>query len=89
MSSVAGARSVLFCATDEQVYEYARALRETQRPLAPYYSPSCKPGRLANHAADDLECAERVYKKTLELVGLPDDYLDRALGNRTFARQVG
>lgn len=75
----AGARSALFCATDQQVYQFARGLRDMGCPIAPYFSSRCRPSKVAS-VADDLEYAEKVYNKTLDLVGLPRDYVDRANG---------
>ncbi|CAM6121042.1 unnamed protein product [Calypogeia fissa] len=86
-SSLTGARSVLFCATDQQVLEYARAQRETGFPVPPYFLPTCKPGEVASHA-QDLASAEKVFSKTLELVGLPEDYIDTALTNESVSSRV-
>ncbi|CAM6119988.1 unnamed protein product [Calypogeia fissa] len=86
-SSLTGARSVLFCATDQQVLEDARAQRETGFPVPPYFLPTCKPGEVASHA-QDLVSAEKVFGKTLELVGLPEDYIDTALTNESVSSGV-
>jgi hypothetical protein len=85
--SNAGARSALFCATDQTVFQYTRMLREMGMPLAPYFGSSCRPAKVSS-LADDMEYCEKVYQKTLELVGLPEDHLDKALGNKTSSDPV-
>lgn len=72
---------MLFCATDQKVSQYARDLREQRFPSPPYFVSSCRPGKVSS-LVDDLKNAEKVYSKTLEVVGLPEDYLGRALGNK-------
>ncbi|EFJ10574.1 hypothetical protein SELMODRAFT_272004 [Selaginella moellendorffii] len=73
-----GARSVLFCATDPHVLEYARAIRASNYPSAPYFSSACTPVSVAKQAMD-LDAAFKTWNKTLELVGLPDYYFQRVV----------
>ncbi|CAM6106369.1 unnamed protein product [Calypogeia fissa] len=86
-SPLEGSRSVLYVATDNKVFQYTRALRDMGVPIAPYFTPSCRPSKV-HRLADDVEHMEKVYSKTLELVGLPEDYLDGVLGNKTFSNPV-
>ncbi|CAM6090475.1 unnamed protein product [Calypogeia fissa] len=78
-SPLEGARVVLFSATDPKIYRYAR---EMDIQGAPYISSACRPRKVASYV-EDLEYAEKVYNKTLELVGLPKDYVDQVLGYNT------
>ncbi|CAK9218728.1 unnamed protein product [Sphagnum jensenii] len=73
-----GARSVLFCAADKKVQEYARALRGLGYPLVPYFGSDCKPASVA-HQAHDMEKAQLVWQQTLKLVDLPLDCIELVL----------
>lgn len=84
MSAFTGARSVLFCATDKQVYEYARGLREMGYPIAPYFSSYCRPAKVTLRA-NNMDYANKVWSTTLKLVGLPEDYLEGVLGHKTLS----
>jgi hypothetical protein len=75
---VTGARSVLFCAADKKVQEYARALRGLGYPLVPYFGSDCKPASVA-HQAHDMEKAQLVWQQTLKLVDLPLDCIELVL----------
>lgn len=48
---------------------------------APYITPAWTRGKVASYV-EDLEYAKNVYNKTLELVDLPKDYLEKVLGNK-------
>ncbi|KAG9439378.1 hypothetical protein H6P81_019543 [Aristolochia fimbriata] len=64
-----GARSVLFCATDDQISE------NLVKGFA-YYSSNCKPGKISPQAGDMDSCME-VWNKTLEISRLKTDYLEQ------------
>jgi hypothetical protein len=75
---VAGARSVLFCATDQQVQDYARALRGVSYPLAPYLGSDCKPCSVAREV-HDMDKAQLVWQETLRLVGMSVECVEVAV----------
>ncbi|BBN08921.1 hypothetical protein MPTK1_4g15580 [Marchantia polymorpha subsp. ruderalis] len=76
LSAAEGARGVIFCATDKQVFAYTRALREMGQPICPYFSSNCKPADVAK-LANDMETAMKVWNKTLELLDLPADIVEK------------
>lgn len=78
LSSLEGARSVLFCATDPQVLEYAEALRAEGWPVCSYYSSDCKPNATSKHA-QNVAVAFKLWDKTRELIGLSDEDVDKLL----------
>lgn len=79
LSSAEGARSVLHCATDPQVLEYADALRAEGWPVCPYYSSDCKP-KVTTRQAQNIGIAFKVWEKTREAIGLSNGFMDRLLG---------
>ncbi|KAG0564116.1 hypothetical protein KC19_8G084200 [Ceratodon purpureus] len=78
LSPVEGSRSVLFCATDQQVQDYARALRGLSYPLAPYFGSDCKPCSVARQV-HDMDKAQLVWHETLRLVGMPVESIEAAV----------
>ncbi|XP_010275077.1 PREDICTED: retinol dehydrogenase 12-like isoform X2 [Nelumbo nucifera] len=66
-----GARSVLFCATSDDV------ARNLEKGFA-YYSCNCKPGRVSPHAADMDSCLD-VWQKTLDILQFNGDYLSHVI----------
>ncbi|KAJ7565594.1 hypothetical protein O6H91_02G066000 [Diphasiastrum complanatum] len=75
-SPLEGARSVLFCATDSRVQEYAQGVRSSAYPSVPYFTSSCNPVKVSNQAMD-MDMALKIWNETLKLVNLPPDYLDQ------------
>ncbi|CAN6463456.1 unnamed protein product [Victoria cruziana] len=73
-----GARSTLFTATDPQVPEYCSLLKADEWPVCAYISVDCRPTN-ASEEAHNLETSKRVYEKTMELVGLPPDAVEKLL----------
>lgn len=73
-----GSRSALFAATDPQVPEYCGVLKDDQWPVCPYISYECRPMN-ASEEAHNLDTSEKVWEKTLEMVGLPSDALEKLL----------
>ena len=71
-----GARSSLFAATDPQIPEYCDMLRSDDWPTCAYISQDCRPANPAEEA-HNLETSIRVWEKTLEMIGLPSDAVER------------
>ncbi|KAI5072960.1 hypothetical protein GOP47_0013066 [Adiantum capillus-veneris] len=82
LSSLEGARSVLFCSTDPQVLEYAEALRAEGWPVCPYYSSDCKPNPTSKHA-QNVGMAFKLWDKTREIIGLNNEDVDKLLDGAT------
>ncbi|KAK4757501.1 hypothetical protein SAY87_018802 [Trapa incisa] len=74
-----GCRSTLFAATDPQVPEYCKLLKSNDCPVCVFISPDCRPGN-PSEAAHDLEKANKIWEKTLAMVGLPSDCVDKLVG---------
>ncbi|XP_068653992.1 dehydrogenase/reductase SDR family member FEY-like [Aristolochia californica] len=69
-----GARSVLFCATDDLVAD------NLVKDFA-YYSSNCKPGKVSPQVGDMNSCIE-VWKETLEISRVKADYVEQVFANR-------
>lgn len=78
-SPLEGARSVLFCATAQQALEHANKLRSDKWPLCPLFSSDCKP-RLKSIKAQELSKALKVWDRTLELIGVSTDFVEKTCG---------
>ena len=68
---------MLFCATDKQVQDHARCLRDLGYPLAPYFGPDLKIWAVGKQALD-MERAHLLWEETLKLVDLPADCIEAA-----------
>ncbi|GAB2293174.1 hypothetical protein Dimus_027382 [Dionaea muscipula] len=77
-NSQEGSRSALFAATDPQVPEYCELLRTDEWPTCAFISPDCCPEN-PSEEAHNIGTAYKVWEKTLELIGLPSDAVERLL----------
>lgn len=73
-----GSRSTLFAATDPQVSEYCELLKSDEWPVCPYISHDCRPAN-ASEEAHNLQTSHEVWEKTLEMIGLPSDAVEKSL----------
>lgn len=73
-----GSRSTLFAATDPQVPEYCGVLKADEWPVCPYISFDCRPMN-ASEEAHNLETSREVWEKTLDMLGLPSDALEKLI----------
>uniref|UniRef100_A0A7N2MQZ6 Uncharacterized protein n=1 Tax=Quercus lobata TaxID=97700 RepID=A0A7N2MQZ6_QUELO len=73
-----GSRSALFAATDPQVPEYCELLKADEWPVCAYLSQDCRPTN-PSEEAHNLETSFQVWEKTLEMVGLPSDAVERLI----------
>lgn len=73
-----GSRSALFAATDPQVPEYCELLKADEWPVCAYLSQDCRPTN-PSEEAHNLETSFQVWEKTLEMVGLPSDAVERLM----------
>ncbi|CDO98578.1 unnamed protein product [Coffea canephora] len=77
-SAEEGSRSALFAATDPQVPEYCEMLKADEWPVSAFISQDCRPTN-PSEESHNVETAYRVWEKTLELIGLPLDAIERLL----------
>ncbi|EXC01791.1 Retinol dehydrogenase 11 [Morus notabilis] len=73
-----GSRSTLFAATDSQVPEYCELLKADDWPACPFISQDCRPAS-PSEEAHNIETSHKVWEKTLELIGLPPDAVERLI----------
>ncbi|KZV34782.1 retinol dehydrogenase 11-like [Dorcoceras hygrometricum] len=77
-SPAEGSRSALFAATDPQLPEYCDSLKAEDWPVCAFISQDCRPAN-PSEEAHDIETCYKVWEKTLELVGLPSDAVERLI----------
>ncbi|XP_020113159.1 retinol dehydrogenase 12-like [Ananas comosus] len=73
-----GSRSTLFAATDPQIPEYCGLLKADEWPVCACISHDCRPMN-ASEEAHNLETSQEVWEKTLEMIGLPLDALEKLI----------
>ncbi|KAF2541879.1 hypothetical protein F2Q68_00030344 [Brassica cretica] len=73
-----GCRSTLFSATDPQIPEYWETLKNDDWPVCPFISQDCRPAN-PSEESHNTETAQRVWEKTLEMVGLPLDAVEKLI----------
>ncbi|XP_022924166.1 dehydrogenase/reductase SDR family member FEY-like isoform X2 [Cucurbita moschata] len=73
-----GSRSTLFAATDPQVPEYCELLKADQWPVCAFLSQECRPTN-PSEEAHNVETSYQVWEKTMEMVGLTSDVVERLL----------
>lgn len=84
----AGSRSVLFAATDPQVPEYCELLKADDWPTCAFISQDCRPTN-SSEEAHNLGSNHQVWEKTLEMVGLPSDALERIIEGEDIVCKYG
>ncbi|CAA3018756.1 retinol dehydrogenase 12-like, partial [Olea europaea subsp. europaea] len=77
-SAEEGSRSTLFAATDPQVPEYCEMLKADEWPVCAFISQDCRPTN-PSEESHNLETSYKVWEKTLEMVGLPSDAVERLI----------
>ncbi|KAK6945592.1 Short-chain dehydrogenase/reductase SDR [Dillenia turbinata] len=76
--SNASSRSALFAATDPQVVEYCKVLKADEWLVCPFISQDCQPTN-PSEEAHNVETSKRVWEKTLEMIGLSSDAVEKLL----------
>ncbi|KAF3323150.1 retinol dehydrogenase 12-like isoform X2 [Carex littledalei] len=85
-SAQEGSRSSLFAASDPQVPEYCQVLKGDEWPTCALINYDCRPTN-ASEEAHNLETTRQVWDKTLELIGLPGDALEKLISGEEVACQ--
>lgn len=73
-----GSRSSLFAASDPQVPEYCEMLKADEWPTCAFISQDCRPTN-ASEEAHNVETASKIWEKTLQMVGLPLDAVEKLI----------
>ncbi|GJM90012.1 hypothetical protein PR202_ga06248 [Eleusine coracana subsp. coracana] len=83
-----GSRSTLFAASDPQVPEYCEMLKSEDWPVCACISYDCNPMN-ASEEAHNLETTHLVWEKTLEMIGLPSDALEKLIEGESVQCRYG
>ncbi|XP_062217956.1 dehydrogenase/reductase SDR family member FEY-like [Phragmites australis] len=83
-----GSRGTLFAASDAQVPEYCEMLKSEDWPVCACISYDCNPMN-ASEEAHNLETSQLVWEKTLEMIGLPSDALEKLIAGETVQCRYG
>lgn len=75
-SAQEGSRSTLFAATDPQVPEYCEHLKSEDWPVCAFLSQDCRPSN-PSEEAHNIDTSQNLWEKTLEMIGLPSDAVER------------
>lgn len=78
LSAQEGSRSALFAATDPQIPEYCELLKADEWPVCPFISQDCRPTN-PSEEAHNVETSYKAWEKTLEMIGLPPDAVERLM----------
>ncbi|KAJ6874798.1 dehydrogenase/reductase SDR family member FEY [Populus alba x Populus x berolinensis] len=73
-----GSRSALFSATDPQIPEYCELLKSDDWPVCAFISQDCRPTN-PSEEAHNIDTAYEVWEKTLEMIGLPSDAIEKLI----------
>ena len=77
-----GARSALYAATNPKIPEYCKALKADEFPVCAYISHDCRFVD-ASRKIHDMETANKVWEKTMDMIGLSFDAIDKLLNGET------
>ncbi|KAJ4899389.1 NAD(P)-binding Rossmann-fold superfamily protein [Raphanus sativus] len=83
-----GCRCSLFSATDPQIPEYWETLKNDDWPVCPFISQDCRPTN-PSEEAHNTETSHRVWEKTLELVGLSLDAVEKLVEGESVKCRYG
>uniref|UniRef100_A0A0E0LL06 WW domain-containing oxidoreductase n=1 Tax=Oryza punctata TaxID=4537 RepID=A0A0E0LL06_ORYPU len=83
-----GSRSTLFAASDPQVPDYCEMLKSEDWPVCACISYDCNPMN-ASEESHNLETSLLVWEKTLEMIGLPPDAVDKFIEGESVQCRYG
>nr|GFA77771.1 hypothetical protein [Tanacetum cinerariifolium] len=81
-------RSSLFAATDPQIPEYCELLKTDEWPVSAFISQDCRPTN-PSEEAHNLETSYKVWEKTLQMIGLPSDAVEKLLEGEDISCKFG
>lgn len=73
-----GSRSVLYAAVYDEIGEYCEKLKAEEWPVCAYVACDCKT-MIPSKEAQNLQISRVVWKKTLDIIGFPNDAVDALL----------
>ncbi|KAL6973631.1 hypothetical protein U1Q18_027816 [Sarracenia purpurea var. burkii] len=73
-----GSRSTLFAATDPQVPKYCDMLKADEWPVCAFISEDGRPTHPSKEA-HNVETSYKVWEKTLEMIGLSSDVVEKLI----------
>lgn len=85
---IAGSRSTLFAATDPQISEYCELLKADNWPVCAFLSQECRPTNPSEEAHNG-ETSYQLWEKTMEMVGLSSDVVERLLEGEQVSCRYG
>ncbi|KAJ4959042.1 hypothetical protein NE237_026153 [Protea cynaroides] len=77
-SAQEGSRSTLFASTDAQVPEYCGMSKASKWPVCTFISHDCRPTN-PSEEAHNIATSNEVWGRTLDMIGLPSDVVERLL----------
>ncbi|GMI92780.1 FOREVER YOUNG [Hibiscus trionum] len=83
-----GSRSTLFSATDPQIPEYCELLKADEWPVCAFISQDCRPTN-PSEESHSIETSFEVWEKTLEMVGLPSDAVEKLIEGKEVKCRYG
>ena len=78
----------MFAASDPQVPEYCEMLKSEDWPVCACINYDCNPMN-ASEEAHNLETSQLTWEKTLEMIGLPPDALEKLIAGETVQCHYG
>lgn len=87
-SAQEGSRSALFSATDPQIPEYCELLKSDDWPVCAFISQDCRPTN-PSEEAHNIETSHKLWEKTLEMIGLPADAVERLIEGEEITCRYG
>ncbi|GKE62100.1 hypothetical protein Tco_1512467, partial [Tanacetum coccineum] len=83
-----GSRSSPFATTDPQIPEYCELLKMDKWLMSAFISQDCRPTNPLEEA-HNLETSYRVWEKTLQMIGLPLDAVEKLLEGEDISCKFG
>ncbi|OAY26640.1 dehydrogenase/reductase SDR family member FEY isoform X1 [Manihot esculenta] len=87
-SAQEGSRSSLFSATDPQIPEYCELLKSDDWPVCAFISQDCRPTN-PSEEAHSIETSHKLWEKTLDMIGLPADAVERLIEGEEITCRYG
>ncbi|KAI3785972.1 hypothetical protein L1987_45098 [Smallanthus sonchifolius] len=73
-----GSRSVMYAAVYNDIWDYCEKLKEEEWPVCAYVACNCKT-MVPSKEAQNLQISRVVWKRTLDIIGFPNDAVDLLL----------
>ncbi|XP_059639559.1 dehydrogenase/reductase SDR family member FEY-like [Cornus florida] len=87
-NALEGSRSAVFAATDVEIPKYCAKLKAEEWPVCAFISYNCRP-MSPSKEAHNVSTSQMVWEKTLDMVGLPSDAVEKLLQGKEIQCQNG